>query len=541
MLLLSRAAALVASVLAVSACGAEVIRNDPSDAAADGGAPTAARRLRFDDWSTLSLEPGERASLAVRVTDHEGRPVPADVRWSLLGESSDATLLTTRTSAIATPDGAYVASVTLQASTESAVFYVRASTDDGAEAMRAVSVSGRGFGGIRAEVAYDGVRAPNRFEVSLFTEGRCESIRSARPARSTIIPAQRGAHARFDALAADLQFAVVADGLGPTGERVSRGCVEGVRVSRDDEQSITIRPSDFDLHVEGRYDVRVQLGLDVVARSARALWLEAAAIPADEGRALLRAVADEVERSSGAESRAAFESAVEASLAAEVNADLRRRDALPSTRLAHWADSIAASLGGAVLTLDAEALVGESGTRLQLTRARATLDPRTPDDDSDDLERELVGVGRGTVTVLPGDRAMVVLERAPLPVSQLALAARDAYLVRSSSWHSTAERLRSEVRCSAIASLLRPYTARCETSCIVSACESALEAWAQRFDDALSERTSTLQSAHMTFVGVARAPGGSVTVRSIASSAVEGWFIEDPSRPVRGVGLLMRR
>lgn len=38
--------------------------------------------------------------------------------------------------------------------------------------------------------------------------------------------------ARFNALAADLEFAVVAEGIGAGGERVSRGCMENPSASR---------------------------------------------------------------------------------------------------------------------------------------------------------------------------------------------------------------------------------------------------------------------------------------------------------------------
>lgn len=538
MLSLFRATILAAFATHSIACG-EVFVRPPTDDGGDAGATTSLR-VTFDDSAPLQLQPLERRTLNVRVTDQNGAPVAAAVRWSLTGESSDATLVATQSRAVRTAEGTYVASVELLGSTDSAVFNVRASTDDGAEAFRSVSVSGRGFGIIRAGVRYDGVRSPTQFELALFSDGRCESIRAARPLRSMTVAAGADISTRFDALAADLEFAVVAEGIGPSGERVARGCIEGVRVTRDAEQRVTIRPDDLSLHASGPYTLRVQLGLDVVARSARALWLESARVPSDEPRAILAAVADAVERSSGAAARATFEAAVDASLAQEVGDDLRRRDAVPSERLALWADSIAASVGGAVWTLDATAENVERGTALRFERARLSVDPRTPEDPSDDLDRDIDALGSGSVTSLAGDRAIVTIDRVALPVSTLAVLARDSHLARTTA-ASTAERLRDEVRCDTLAAVVRTAAARCNDACIVAACESVLDGWSQRFDEALSSATATLRTATLTFVGVARASVGSVTVLSVAPSAVEGRFIDDPSRPVLGVGSLARR
>lgn len=121
----------------------------------------------------------------MRVTTNEGVPSTANVRWSLIGDSADATLLATQSRATRTADGLLVATVELQGSTDSAVFNVRATTDDGAEAMRSVSVSGRGFGVIRAGVRYDGVRGPTQFELtpSSATGGASPSAPPARCAR----------------------------------------------------------------------------------------------------------------------------------------------------------------------------------------------------------------------------------------------------------------------------------------------------------------------------------------------------------------------
>ncbi|MFO0560448.1 MAG: hypothetical protein U0269_20705 [Polyangiales bacterium] len=540
MLVRPAALAVTAIAFALNACGGVYVR-PPSDDGGDAGATLPTLRLAFDDTAPLQLQPMQTQTLRVRVTDTSGAPTPALVRWSLIGESSDATLVATQSRAQRTPDGSFVATVDLIGSSDSAVFNVRATTDDGAEALRSVSVSGRGFGVIRAGVRYDGVRGPSQFELALFGDARCESVRGARPLRSMTVAAN-GANpsVRFEGLAADLEFAVVAEGIGTSGERVSRGCIEAVRVVRDAEQSVTIRPDDLPLHANGTYTIRVQLGLDVVSRSGRALWLESAAVAQDPARAILFAIADAVERTSGAAARASFEADIESTLAAAVTDDLRRRAAMPNDRLAAWADSIAASMGGAVWTLDATASSVERGTTLSFDHVQLTADPRTPEDTSDDLSRDVDTLGSGTISVLAGDRAIVTIDRAALPVSALAALARDAHLARTSV-SSTAERLRGEVRCNLLVPIVRASAGRCNDSCVIEACEALIDSWAQRFDASLTSATETLRTATLSFVGVARAQPGSVTVLSVAPSAVEGRFIDDPSRPVLGVGSLQLR
>jgi hypothetical protein len=529
--------AVTAIAFALSACGGVFVR-PPFDDGGDAGAALPSLRLAFDDTAPLLLQPTQTQTLRVRVTDSAGAPTPALVRWSLIGDSFDATLVATQSHAQRTPDGSYAASVDVIGSTESAVFNVRASTDDGAEALRSVSVSGRGFGVIRADIRYDGVRGPSQFELALFGDARCESVRGARPLRSMTVAANGASpSARFEGLAADLEFAVVAEGIGALGERVSRGCIEAVRVVRDAEQSVTIRPDDLPLHANGAYTIRVQLGLDVVSRSGHALWLEAAAVPRDPARAILFAIADAVERTSGAAARASFEADVESTLAAAVTDELRRRAAMPDERLAAWADSIAASMGGAVWTLYATANNVERGTTLFIDHAQLTVDPRTPEDTSDDQSRDIASVGTGSISVLAGDRAIVTIDRAALPVSALATLARDAHLARTAA-SSTAERLRSEVRCDLLAPIVRASAGRCSDRCASDACEALIDSWARRFDASLTSATETLRTATLLFVGVARAQPGSVTVLSVAPSAVEGRFIDDPSRPVLGVGSL---
>jgi hypothetical protein len=354
------------------------------------------------------------------------------------------------------------------------------------------------------------------------------------------VPPTRGASGRFTSLAADRDYAVVVEGVGPSGERVSRACAEGVHVDRDAEREVALRPLDLELRAAGAYDVRVQLGLDVVARSGRALWIEAAMVPPNEHRAILRSVADAVERSSGLVARATFEDAVDNMLDAEVELDLRRRDAQPSRRLALFADSIAATIGGTLWTIEAQAQTDEATNSLRINRVSFTVDPQTPFDRADDLSREFITAGSGVLTPMAGDRASVTLDQVPLAVSDIAIAARDAHLARTSV-RTTSERLRAEVRCDLLAPTLRAYTSRCDLACVTRACEAPLDDWARRFDASLLDATATLRSARATFVGVARATAGSITVQSIATAAVEGSFVEDPSRPVRGAGTLTRR
>jgi hypothetical protein len=509
----------------------------PDAGQTDAGSP--ALRVQFVDPGPLRLEPGAVAAVPVRVSDAEGRPARAEVRFALLGASGDATLLETRAFAEPSADGATVARGSLRASNASALFTIRASTPDGAVAVREVSVSDRGFGAIRVAVDYFGVRGPSGFDLSLFTDGRCDALRAARADRIARLPDPTRGSAIFPALTADREYAVRVEGVGPRGEVVSVGCVQAVRVERDAERAVAVRPEDLSLHAQGVYEVRVQLGLDVVARSARALWLESTSAGVDEPRVILRAIAEAVERSSGPPARQAFERVVEERLAGELAEALRARDALPSRRLTAFADGLAASIGGARWIVEGATRTDEGSDRFEVRRVRLSVDPQTPADPSDDLLREVAPSGIGRVALLPGDRVGFALDGAPLPASELAVLARDAHLSRL-GFRSTAERLRAEVRCESIAPLVTPHAIGCDAACVAAACDERLDEWARRFDEGLTLATSTLRTARVAFVGVGLAPSGTVTLHAVASSAVEGSFTEDPSRPIRGAATLAR-
>jgi hypothetical protein len=529
-------ALLLAAALAQAHCGPL-----EGNARNDGGAVDAGHssvQIQFVEQSPLQLEPGAFATLRVRVMDSEGRPVRTEVRFALLGESADATLLATRAPTEVAANGASMAQVSLRASNAPALFSVRASAGEGAVALRDVSVSDRGFGVIRVSIAYSGVRGTAGFALGLFADGRCEALRTARPDRTMRLSNARSGEAVFASLTADREYAVRVEGLGPGSEVVSVGCVEGVRVARDGERIVAVRPEDLPLHAQGAYEVRVQLGLDVVARAAAALWMEADA-PGDEARALLRSVAEAVERSAGAAARGSFERVVEDRLASEVSAALRARDATPSRRLRLFADGLAASIGGARWIVEGVAANDDGANRLDVRRVRLLVDPQTPTEPGDDVSREAMPGGVGRIALLPGDRVGIVLDGVPLPVSELANLARDAHLARLGQ-RSTGERLRAEVRCDLIAPLVTPHATGCDGFCVTAACEERLEDWARRFDDAVSAATGTLRTARVAFVGVGLAPTGTVTLGAVASSAVEGSFIEDPSRPIRGAATLGR-
>lgn len=527
----------------IAACSTPL---DPgrSDAGTEAGPevpPQPTVLLRFVPTDTLQLRPSQTVTVRVEVSDPAGNPIEGlPLRFSLIGDSADATLVDTRAvSQFSADRRTTYGDVTLHASSVSSDFSLRVMSADGAAASRTVSVSDQGFGSIVASFSYDGVRGATQFDLSLFSDARCEAIANARAIRAERVTNQNAARVRFDSLAAGRAFALLAEGFGEGGERVATGCVEGVLVARDSTREIPVQLRDFPLRSEGRYALDLQLGLDVVAGAAASLWRESTRINNDEAGALLYAMSAAVEQSSGVDARVQFDAAIEAQLRRDVENSLRTRDSLPSALIARWAQAIAATVGGAYWHGEIMASIRDGRTEFSVDRVTVTVDPQTPDNLADDLTRELPAAGAGRIEALAADRMSITFSRVAMPVSAMALAARDAQLARV-HLDTTAARLRSSVRCDLLEPIARPFAARCDRTCLVNACEAVLAQWGDNFDQALTGATQSLQTIRGSFVGVARAPAGSVTVSRVASGAVEGSFEEDPSRPVRGVGTLSR-
>jgi hypothetical protein len=530
-------------LFAMAGCASTTIQSDADAARPDDGVAPAVPSLQliFVPPDALELRPSAAVAIRVEVVDPNGAPVPnITLRFSLVGDSADATLSDTRASTTLSPDGRTAgAQVTLHASTVSSDFSLRVVGPDGSSAQRTVSVSDQGFGSLVASFTYEGVRGATNFEVSLFGEARCEALANSRPSRTMQVMGASRVSARFDSLAAGRTFAVLADAFGASGERVATGCVESVTVAPNSTREIPLQLRDFPLRSEGRYAVELQLGLDVIATQAALLWRESTRVESDEAGALLAAMSGAVFRVSGAEAKAQFDSAIEASLRRDVELALRSRDSLPSSLIARWSQAIASSVGGARWRGDIVATIRGGRTVFTVERVQITVDPQTPDLLDDDITRDLMPSGAGAIDALAGDRMSVLLDRVAMPVSAIAVAARDAQLTRVRA-DSTAQRLRASIRCDLLDGIVRPFAAGCDEACIVEACEGVLQRWGSNFDLALRSATASLQSAQASFIGVARAPAGSVTVSRIASGAVDGLFVEDPSRPVRGVATVMR-
>ncbi|MDP3276093.1 MAG: hypothetical protein Q8Q09_12915 [Deltaproteobacteria bacterium] len=525
--------------LACAACGPVTYRS-PLDASTD--APSVpVRVLTFDQQAPLQMQPGDRALIVVSVRSAaSGQPDPeASVRFSLLGQSEDATLSSTRATSTLQSDGTATASVTLVAPSLSAEFIVRAQTDDNAVVTRSVTVSDRGYGSIVARPRYNGVRGASSFAIQVFRGGRCEAITGNAPLRTMTIAVQAGASARFDSLIANSAYTVVVEALGPSGVAVGRGCVEQSNVQQDTTVDVPVNVVDLPLNFAGSYRLTARLSLDAIAGSAEALWLEAAISPASEIADLLQSIATDVERTSGATARASFE-AQAPMIATRLETSLRARNSLPSQTLARWARTIGASFRSSTWEVLFASQIVNDRPSLRIESSAITLDPQTPAIEGDDLTRPIAPSGSARAVIESGDRATLIFENAALPLSLIATTARDAQLARLSHT-STEALLLDELRCDLVASETRSVTARCDNTCIVEACTRQARRWSARFDRALGESVESLNVVTASARGPASGVLGSTTVQSIGPVRMSGAFVDDPSRVLEATATISRR
>ncbi len=232
---------------------------DVSDAGAD--APDAFappfRELVLEVDSDLSLTSGEEVEVVVRVIDVMGETVTgAMVDFALDGTAHDSSLgtLIGRTGR----DGR--ASATITAGTTAAAFRVRISGDGADDIFLRVAVSDAGFGTLLVHAEYEGDREVDSIAVRVYADTRCEDERTmvGRGDRAMRLAVDER-ETRFFGLPAEVSYAIVAQGDGPSGTTLARGCVEDVILGADEEAELTITLGDLPLTTTGVYDTGVVL------------------------------------------------------------------------------------------------------------------------------------------------------------------------------------------------------------------------------------------------------------------------------------------
>lgn len=157
--------------LPLSGCGSNDLAATDDDSGE--GVPGVDAEIAFEHEGTLTLTPGETASIEVVGSP----PAPYAFSFQLVGDSLDASL--DRSAATASADG--VAEVMLRAPNSATSFWVRAKIKDGPRKDLTVAVSDQGFGGLDITPVYNGEREITEWSAFVVSGKTCESFSEAFP------------------------------------------------------------------------------------------------------------------------------------------------------------------------------------------------------------------------------------------------------------------------------------------------------------------------------------------------------------------------
>ncbi|MFW5920786.1 MAG: hypothetical protein ACOCUS_03010, partial [Polyangiales bacterium] len=261
---------LTMGALALSGCSTPVAES-PDDGGMGDADVAPSTSLEVVDEPRLGLVFGEGATFRVRYRRDDGTPIEGGtVRFALDGNAHDSTL--DEVEATTGTDG--IARGTVLAGTTRAAFRVRVTAEGAAAVFLDVSVSDRGFGTLRAEIApYDGERTVDHVVLNVFAATSCdaEGLLGRTADRSKRLSLEESS-ARFLGLPADLSYAVTARGENAGDEALAWACVDGIEVMADDDVRTDVALSDLPLEVAGEYD----MAADVAAPEVAATFDEAA-------------------------------------------------------------------------------------------------------------------------------------------------------------------------------------------------------------------------------------------------------------------------
>lgn len=208
-------------------------------------------RLRF----------GEEAAVDVRYTMPDGTPIEGGVvSFALVGTASGSSL---QALDVVTDDSGMARNVLL-AGDQAGSFQVRVAADGADPLFVDVAVSDQGFGALMVMANYVGSRFVERRTVVAQAEISCAEA-ARRPGDPMQTLTELGP-ARFVALPAGRTYAISVFAEGPDALPMASGCTDGVLVSADREQSVTVTFTDEPLSFDGRYQTHFALNSAEPAR-----------------------------------------------------------------------------------------------------------------------------------------------------------------------------------------------------------------------------------------------------------------------------------
>ena len=244
------------SVLLATACSGPIDVSDAGGDAPDAFAPPF-RELMLEVADDLSLTSGEEAEVVVRFVDVMGNPVTGEmIDFALDGTAHDSSLATVE--ARSNREGRTSAVIT--AGTTAAAFRIRISAEGADDIFLRVAVSDAGFGTLQVNTEIAGARDVDTIAVRVYADTSCEDERAmiGRGDRAMRLSGEER-ETLFFGLPAEVRYAIVAQGDGPSGSTLALGCVDDVLVSADEEAEVTIALSDLPLATTGVYDTALTL------------------------------------------------------------------------------------------------------------------------------------------------------------------------------------------------------------------------------------------------------------------------------------------
>jgi hypothetical protein len=418
------------------------------------------------------------------------------------------------------------------AGTTASAFSVRVTAPRAAPILVDVSVSDAGFGGLVVDVTWEGVRLVETVRVAVFTGMTCDDsdVLSGDADRERALLGGE-ASATFLALPAELSYAVTATGIGPLGDAVARGCVDGVRIEADVDVEATVIMTDLPLESVGTYSTLIDLDAEIAAESiSRAVSrggrssLESAGGDADY---LLNRVEAHL-RASGAGTSADAIAAERTSsfLDDALRAALTTEDVGPSRSVDALSELLASR--AARIQIEGRTALSETDPAFEVMLvstgdAESTM-PR--------LVADLVALGvrpagRLAFTPLPEEDAIRIDEiGTSLPLGALGTAALDA-LVAESPADDLAMFLEARAGCTILAGWAASepiIDGVCDGDCVLAVCRDVLEDVAAAIYAELE--TLDLVRSDLSFEGVVDAAddAGDLRVDAFSADALSGRY-----------------
>ncbi len=352
----------------------------------------------------------------------------------------------------------------------------------------------------------------------------------------------------FVVLPAGLEFAVLAEGLGPTGAVVANGCVDGVAIVADTDVETTVTMDDLPLMVTGNYWVEVEVGATDDARELERSVQRGGRAPVETAGGGASFLLDAIEaelRGRGDDAAAdALHSARTTRFLDDMLDDRLTRDGAGPERAI---DALAATVGERTsrIVLAGAAAIAEDGDALEASLATTGIFAAPMDGPSARLSIDLEALAiptEGSLSLLRGstEGALAIEELgAPLPLGSIGIGVLGA-LADEARVETPTELLREEAGCGVLeawAGAEPAIATACDATCLATSCKQAMDTIVAGIDDAIRALDDTRAALTMSGALDVRDDAGDLRIDVIEGADLTGtWSSSDgsDSEPVSG-------